>query len=398
LGRGGAHVWAWDDLESSRDAAQAEGISLVDLHSCDWNALNSLVLSPGIPDQYPEPHPIAQLAHDNDCEIICDVDLLARSNTQASYVGITGTNGKSTTTALIGHILKSAGRAVEVGGNFGIPVLELASLGADGSYVIELSSYQLERVPNISLDVAVLLNISSDHLDRHGGMDGYVAAKKSIFDHTGDGAGAVIGMEDGNCRGISLDLMLKGGRQLVPISSAGRVAGGVYVEDGMLIDDSNNGQAGVLDLKTVGALPGRHNWQNAAAAYAAAGRYDEATREVDIAVRSHPRNAKLRLPAAEIHTQAGQVPQAISHLEAAIQISPSNAQSWIQLAELEKRRENVADAYVAYRRAAELAPEDIRAVSGLALSADSLGFDAEARSAYARWAELERNLDARPEK
>jgi len=135
-----------------------------------------------------------------------------------------------------------------------------------------------------------------------------------------------------------------------------------------------------------------------AAAYAAAGRYDEAAREVAIAVRSHPRNAKLRRLAAEIHTQAGQVPQAIYHLEAAIQISPSDAQAWIQLAELEKERQNVADAYVAYRRAAELAPEDVRAVSGLALSADSLGFDDEARSAYARWAELEQNVDAQPGK
>ena len=131
-----------------------------------------------------------------------------------------------------------------------------------------------------------------------------------------------------------------------------------------------------------------------AAAYAAAGRYDEASREIELAVRAHSRDVELRRRAARIQAGAGHVSRAIDHLEVAIQIAPTDPGTWIQLGDLENGRENVADAYVAYRRAAELAPEDIRAVSGLALTADSLGFDEEARLAYARWAELERQHDA----
>jgi Flp pilus assembly protein TadD len=127
-----------------------------------------------------------------------------------------------------------------------------------------------------------------------------------------------------------------------------------------------------------------------AAAYAAAGRYEEAAREIDVAVRSHPSDVALRRQAAQIHTEAGQVDAAVGHLEAAIEVAPNDADVWFALGDLEKKRENVSDAYIAYRRAAELAPSDIRAVSGLALTADSLGFDEEARSAYDRWAELEK--------
>jgi len=131
-----------------------------------------------------------------------------------------------------------------------------------------------------------------------------------------------------------------------------------------------------------------------AAAYAAAGRYDEAAREIEVAVRAHPRDVALRQQAALIQAEAGQLDHAVGHLEAAIELEPSDSASWVELGEIEKRRQNVADAYVAYRRAAELSPDDIRAVSGLALTADHLGFDDEARGAYARWAELERELEA----
>ncbi len=131
-----------------------------------------------------------------------------------------------------------------------------------------------------------------------------------------------------------------------------------------------------------------------AAAYAAAGHHAEAAREIELAVRSHPKNVPLRQQAARIHEQADHPDRAISHLEMAIQLSPGDSRSWILLGELENARNNVADAYIAYRRAAELSPNDIRAVSGLALAADSLGFDEEASHAYARWAELEQDLTA----
>lgn len=132
----------------------------------------------------------------------------------------------------------------------------------------------------------------------------------------------------------------------------------------------------------------------AAASYAAAGNYEAATREIDLAVRTRPRDPKLRRQAADIHAKAGDADRAVVHLELVVnQLAPADAEAWIQLADLERGRENVPDAYVAYRRASELAPQDIRAVSGLALTADALGFTDEARVAYARWAEIEQKLD-----
>ena len=129
-----------------------------------------------------------------------------------------------------------------------------------------------------------------------------------------------------------------------------------------------------------------------AAVYAAGGRYEDAAREIDLAVRAHPRDAALRQQAAEIHDQAGNPGRAIGHLEAALLLTPSDAQVWLTLADIETRRDNTADAYVAYRRAAELAPDEIRAVAGLALAADELGFEEEAEAAYARWSSLEEEL------
>src|SRR5713101_841961 len=144
LARGGAEVMAWDDDLKKRDAAAEAGVTIVDLRSADLAAMPSLVLSPGIPHTYPAPHPVVARARDAGAEIIGDIELLARTQRDAAYVGITGTNGKSTTTALIGHILALAGRKVAVGGNLGTPALTLEPLGSGALYVLEMSSYQLE--------------------------------------------------------------------------------------------------------------------------------------------------------------------------------------------------------------------------------------------------------------
>ena len=270
LAASGADVWAWDDNVQARDRAKEEGLPLVDLYKCDWSELTTLVLSPGIPHTHPKPHPVALLAHEAGCEIIGDIELLIRSRPEASYIGITGTNGKSTTTALIGHILKSAGRKVEIGGNLGIPVLGLTQLEADGTYVLELSSYQLDLTPSLQCGVAVLLNISADHLARHGGMDGYIGAKKQIFVGQKPGTTAVVGDDDDSCRAILAELSArKAGPRPIAISGNHRVAGGVHAADGRLTDETADGAIAVIDLKAIQALPGEHNWQNAAAAFAA---------------------------------------------------------------------------------------------------------------------------------
>ena len=270
LQQGGAEVLAWDDDVAKRDAANDLGIPVVDLKERDWQELTTLVISPGIPHLHPAPHPVARLAREAGCEIICDVELLARAERNASYVGITGTNGKSTTTALIGHILETAGREVEVGGNLGRPVLDLAPLGDNGAYVLEMSSYQIELTLSITFDIAVLLNITPDHTERHGGFEGYVAAKRHIFHRQTRPKVAVIGVDDPPCQEIFEDLRSAGAQIVIPISSQSHVEGGIYVDSGVLYDDMDGQRTMAVDLREIPSLPGLHNWQNAAAAYATA--------------------------------------------------------------------------------------------------------------------------------
>jgi UDP-N-acetylmuramoylalanine--D-glutamate ligase len=269
LKRGGAEVLAWDDSAEKRAEASERGLPVVDLTDADFDKVAALVLSPGIPSTFPKPHPVAARARAAGIEIICDIELLARSRREARYAGITGTNGKSTTTALLGHILGQAGMTVEIGGNIGLPVLSLEPLGHEGIYVLEMSSYQLELTNSLVFDVAVLLNITPDHLDRHGGMEGYIAAKERIFAGQSGAQAAVIGLDDDICKRIAGKLGASGHR-VVPISAEHIAAGGVYVAGTNLIDDIAHQQAAVLDLATLPRLPGRHNWQNAAAAFAAA--------------------------------------------------------------------------------------------------------------------------------
>ncbi len=265
-----ARVWAWDDDGAARGRAAVAGLRLVDLVHADWNAPDFLLLSPGIPHTHPQPHPVAALAKDHGKPIIGDIELLLRAQPDAAYVGVTGTNGKSTTTALIGHVLKRAGKRVETGGNIGEPALALAPLGGDGCYVLELSSYQLELTPSLACRVAVLLNITPDHLDRHGGMPGYIEAKAKIFAGDDPHRAAIIGIDDPHCRAMRDRLAASGHPRIVPISVETRAAGGVHVADGNLIDDLDGNATPVAELARFVALPGPHNWQNAAAAYATA--------------------------------------------------------------------------------------------------------------------------------
>ena len=283
-----AEVWAWDDSESARNAARDAGVTLVDLNDCDWSQLMTLVLSPGVPLHHPAPHPIVTLAKDAGCEVIGDIELLARTQRDASYVGVTGTNGKSTTTALIGHILQVSGREAEVGGNLGMAALTLMPLGNEGIYVLEMSSYQLDLTVSITFDVAVLLNLTPDHLDRHGGMDGYIAAKKTIFNRQTRPRTAVIGIDDDYTRAVYDELLAADDQRIVPVSGREAINGGVYVEGGVLIDDMDGAAVPVMDLRTVATLPGEHNWQNTAAAYASARATGVAAHAVMACINSYP--------------------------------------------------------------------------------------------------------------
>ncbi|HEY9079547.1 UDP-N-acetylmuramoyl-L-alanine--D-glutamate ligase [Magnetovibrio sp.] len=288
LCRSGARVLAWDDGDAARDAAEAEGIPVRDPKRINWAAMDALVLSPGIPHSFPKPHDAARMAKDAGVPIIGDAELLATSGASAPMIAITGTNGKSTTTALVGHILEHAGRDVEVGGNLGPAICDMAMMERDCAYVLELSSYQLELCPSARFKIAVLLNITPDHLDRHGGMGGYTRAKKNIFRGQGAGDIAVVGIDDDVSRAIFDELKAQKGRKVIPISSVRKAPGGVYVDGAVLIDDVLGAAYEVMDLTALLNLPGRHNAQNIAAAYATARMMGVKAQDIVKAIESFP--------------------------------------------------------------------------------------------------------------
>jgi UDP-N-acetylmuramoylalanine--D-glutamate ligase len=275
LKAGGARVHAWDDNEETRAKAEAAGIALSDINKRDWQTFAALVLSPGIPYKFPQPHRLVRMAEMTGVPVIGDMELFARAvqalpeRARPKIVAITGTNGKSTTTALIGHILKQAGRDARVGGNIGTGVLDLAALHSNAIYVLEMSSYQLDLVKSLRCDVAVFMNLSPDHLDRHGGMDGYQAAKMRIFQNQTDKDVAVIGFDDVYSQSIAIGLSARGPQKVVQISSTYTLGKGISAVDGRLYDNQSGKAEFVGKLDECPALIGRHNYQNAAAAYAA---------------------------------------------------------------------------------------------------------------------------------
>jgi UDP-N-acetylmuramoylalanine--D-glutamate ligase len=246
----GAEVLAWDDKESARRAAadSGAGVTLRDPASGPFD-VDALVLSPGIPHRLPAPHPAAARARAAGVPILTDVELLYQAvraaGSRARFAGITGTNGKSTTTALLAHILDGTGKPVAAGANLGPAALSLPLLPHDGVYVLEMSSYMLERLATLRFDAAAMLNLSADHLDRHGDMAGYAMAKRHVFDRQTAADLAVIGVDDADSRAMADWLGTRPAR-------VARISG---------FDPT---------LPLGPALPGTHNAQNAAAATAMA--------------------------------------------------------------------------------------------------------------------------------
>ena len=272
---GGAEVAVWDERAQGLASAQAEGLEIVDLSVAEWSRFDALMLSPGVPLTHPEPHWTVRMARQAGVEILGDIELFARTvnlapaHKRPRIVAITGTNGKSTTTALVGHLCAQAGRDTRVGGNIGVGVLDLPDMHGGAVYVLELSSYQLDLTSSLKPDVAILLNISPDHLDRHGGMEGYVAAKRRILMNQDKGDIAVIGVDDPWGQRLCTEVTASNRRTIVPVSASKAIGRGVYALQGMLYDATGDRAVQVADLNRARSLPGRHNWQNAAAAYAA---------------------------------------------------------------------------------------------------------------------------------
>ncbi len=267
---GAAVVWAWDDRAPGRDAASALGARVAPISEWPWAALSSLVLAPGVPLTHPQPHAVVGQARQAGVEIICDIELLYREHGgQAIFVGITGTNGKSTTTALAGHILVAGGLPAQVGGNIGNAALDLDPPGTGEIYVLELSSYQLDLVDRFSADIAVWLNVTADHLDRHGDMAGYRAAKDRIFRNGRAGALRIIGVDEPDMRAVAESH--RGERpDLWRVATAGPGrdrSGSEYLvdPDGNLVAASPD----AIPVPLAAHLPlrGRHNLQNAAFAF-----------------------------------------------------------------------------------------------------------------------------------
>ena len=275
LKAGGAELALWDESPAAREAAIAERFPIEDLKIADWSSFAALVLAPGVPLTHPEPHWTVKLAHAAGVEVIGDIELFARTVNAApehkrpKVIAITGTNGKSTTTALIGHILTAAGRDARIGGNIGVGVLGLDDMHGGAIYVLEVSSYQLDLTSSLKPDVAILLNVTPDHLDRHGGMDGYVKAKRRVLMNQGKGDTAVIGVDDAYGQQICTEITAANRRTIRPISAKTAIGRGVYALQGLLYDATGDRVLEVADLERVPSLPGRHNAQNSAAAYAA---------------------------------------------------------------------------------------------------------------------------------
>ena len=294
LQAGGATVFAWDDSEASRDAAAEQGVRVSDLRELNWDTLDELVLSPGVPHILPEPHWTAERARDARVPIICDIEILAREvnakpeGQRPTIIAITGTNGKSTTTSLIGHILAALGKDAQVGGNIGRGVLDLDRMHGGSHYVIELSSYQLERTFSLRANAAVLLNLSPDHLDRHGTMADYGLAKQRIFANQTHADAVVVGVDDDHGRGLVTELKVRNGRRIIPVSSQRALGHGVFARGGKLMDRTGKRGVTVCDLSEAKALEGDHNAQNAAAAYAAVASLGYDARLIGDAILSFP--------------------------------------------------------------------------------------------------------------
>lgn len=296
LAAGGAEVSTWDDSERSRDKATAEGIAVVDLAQADWSGFAALVLAPGVPLTHPQPHWTVEKAKAAGVEIVGDVELFFRQRAKiaptAPAICITGTNGKSTTTALIAHVLQAAGRDVQMGGNIGTAVLALEPPADNRIHVVECSSYQIDLAPSMAPSIGIQMNLTPDHLDRHGTFENYAAIKERLVVAADI---AVIGVDDEPSRQMARRRAATG-RPLVKISGEQPLDEGVFAGvtanagqlDTRIVAVKDGKPRVVANLAGIGSLRGSHNAQNAAAAFAACAALGLSDAEIAAGFRSYP--------------------------------------------------------------------------------------------------------------
>ncbi|HWF93342.1 MAG TPA: UDP-N-acetylmuramoyl-L-alanine--D-glutamate ligase [Xanthobacteraceae bacterium] len=273
LAAGGAQVLACDDDAERTAAAARAGFATADLAQIDWSKIAALVLAPGVPLTHPAPHWSVGFARAAGVEVIGDIELFCRERRpqagQASFVAITGTNGKSTTTALVAHLLGSAGHDVQLGGNIGTAILSLEPPRTGRVHVVEMSSYQIDLTPTLDPSVGILLNVSEDHIDRHGSLRNYAAVKERLVARVQREGTAIIGVDDDWCR-ASAERIERSGKRVLRVSVVRPLAEGLYVEGDEIVQASGAGAHPVASLRGIGSLRGVHNAQNAACAAGAA--------------------------------------------------------------------------------------------------------------------------------
>ncbi len=293
---GGADVVGYDDDARSVAKAAAAGIPTADLRTADWSRLAALVLAPGVPLTHPTPHWSVRLAQEAGVAVIGDIELFCRERCHAApdapFVAITGTNGKSTTTALIAHLTASAGMDAQLGGNIGTAILSLAppcaaSVRPLRVHVIECSSYQIDLAPSLDPSIGILINLSEDHLDRHGTMEHYAAVKERLVAGVPNDGTAIVGVDDDWCRFVA-ERLAAAGKRVVRISVKGALTDGIYVEGQRIMRAEGGDAAPIAEIGGIGSLRGLHNAQNAACAAAAALALGIAPAAIQVGLRSFP--------------------------------------------------------------------------------------------------------------
>ena len=273
LAAGGAKVIAFDDNPKSVAEAAAAGFETADLRNIDWTAVAALLLAPGVPLTHPQPHWSAQLAKSAGVEVIGDIELFCRERKllapRAPFIAITGTNGKSTTTALIHHLLVAAGRSADLGGNIGTAILTLSPPHDGHAHVVECSSYQIDLAPSLDPSVGVLINVSEDHIDRHGTLAHYAAVKERLVAGVQQGGAAIVGVDDEFCAAAA-DRLERAGKNVTRISVLKSLRDGMFIDGDAIIRAGGGNTQVIARLAGIGSLRGVHNAQNAACATAAA--------------------------------------------------------------------------------------------------------------------------------
>jgi UDP-N-acetylmuramoylalanine--D-glutamate ligase len=269
---GGADVVAFDDTEGSVEKAHAAGVPTEDLRRIDWARVSALVLAPGVPLTHPAPHWTVGLARNAAVEVIGDIELFCRERRRvaphAPFIAITGTNGKSTTTALVAHLLKSANYDVQLGGNIGTAILSLEPPAPGRVHVIECSSFQIDLAPSLDPSIGILLNVTEDHLDRHGTIAEYAAIKERLVAGVQRDGTAIVGVDDNRCQAVA-DRIGRAGKRIERISVRRPLSDGLYVEGDRVMRAAGGTARAVVHIGGIGSLRGAHNAQNAAAATAA---------------------------------------------------------------------------------------------------------------------------------